>query len=73
MQGEILGINASVMALAQAIPAALTGFLGGISKEVPIIAAAACVAIAALMFWTMYRPPAGEPIEAGMAAPVAGH
>lgn len=56
MQGQILGINASVTALATAIPAALIGFLGGISKEVPIIAAVACCGMAAIIFRVMYRP-----------------
>ncbi len=56
IQGEVLGINASVQALAQTIPAALTGFLGGISRNVPIIAAAVTVGAAGLLFWFIYKP-----------------
>ena len=55
-QGELLGINASVAALAQAIPAILTGFLAGIAKEVPVLTAAGVVFVAAVLFWVMYRP-----------------
>ncbi|HSW36770.1 MAG TPA: MFS transporter [Candidatus Saccharimonadales bacterium] len=56
IQGEVLGINASVQALAQSIPAALTGYLGGISRNVPIIAASITVAVGGLLFWLLYRP-----------------
>ena len=55
-QGELMGINASVAALAQAIPAILTGFLAGIAKEVPVLTAAGVVFVAAVLFWVMYRP-----------------
>lgn len=57
MQGEALGIMASVQALAQAIPAALTGYLGGINRNVPIIAASITVALGGLLFLLIYRPP----------------
>ncbi len=56
MQGEVLGIMASVQALAQAIPAALTGFLGGINRNVPIIAASVTIAYGGLLFLFLYRP-----------------
>ncbi len=57
MQGEVLGIMASIQALAQAIPAALTGYLGGINRNVPIIAASITVAYGGLLFLFLYRPP----------------
>jgi len=56
IQGEVLGINASVQALAQTIPAALTGFLGGINRNAPIIMASITVAVAGLIFWLLYKP-----------------
>lgn len=56
IQGEVLGINASVQALAQAIPAALTGYLGGINRNVPVIAAAVTITFAAYLFWFLYKP-----------------
>lgn len=56
MQGEVLGIMASVQALAQSIPAAMTGFLGGINRNVPIIAASITIAYGGLLFLFLYRP-----------------
>ncbi len=56
IQGEVLGINASVQALAAAIPAALTGYLGGISRNVPVIAAAITIAYGGILFWYAYKP-----------------
>lgn len=56
IQGEVLGINASVQALAQAIPAALTGYLGGINRNVPIIAASITIGFGGYLFWFLYKP-----------------
>lgn len=56
IQGEVLGINASVQALAQTIPAALTGYLGGISRNVPVVAASGTVFLGGLIFWALYKP-----------------
>lgn len=56
MQGEVLGINSSVLALAQAIPAMLTGYLAGIDRNVPIIAASVAVGLGAIVFRIAYRP-----------------
>ncbi len=57
IQGEVLGIMASVQALAQAIPAALTGYLGGINRNAPIIVASITIAIGGILFWVIYKPP----------------
>ena len=56
IQGEVLGIMASVQALAQAIPAALTGYLGGINRNVPIIAASITIGLGGLLFIFIYKP-----------------
>ncbi len=56
IQGEVLGINASVQALAQTIPAVLTGYLAGINRNVPIIAAAITVLFGGYLFWFLYKP-----------------
>lgn len=64
MQGEVLGINASVQALAQSIPAALTGFLATASDSGPIIASSIAIMTGAIVFFVFYRPPsraAGTP------------
>lgn len=59
VQGEILGINGSVAALAQAIPPVLSGYLAGrLSPEAPLFLAALVVLWSGLMFITFYRRPA---------------
>ncbi len=74
IQGEVLGINASVQALAQSIPAALVGFLGGISQNIPILVAAATCCLSGIVFWTLYRP--GKHVldgESNTDTPVIAH
>lgn len=56
IQGEVLGIMASVQALAQSIPAALTGYLGGINRNVPIIVASVTIGLGGILFWLVYKP-----------------
>lgn len=56
IQGEVLGINFSVQALAQAIPAALSGYLAEISIRTPIIAGASIILLGGLWFVLVYRP-----------------
>lgn len=56
-RGEILGINASVSALAQAIPALLSGFIAVLLKPTtPIIFASAFIFLGALAFNRLYKP-----------------
>ena len=49
-QGEILGINQSIMSLAQAIPPIIAGFITSISLNLPTIFAAGSTLIAWLIF-----------------------
>lgn len=56
LQGEALGINASVMALAQAIPAIIAGYVATIGVNVPIFVASGIIAIAGISFWVLFRP-----------------
>jgi DHA1 family tetracycline resistance protein-like MFS transporter len=56
IQGEVLGINASVQALAQAIPAFLSGYLAEIGINMPVIAGGLVVVAGGLLFWALYRP-----------------
>ncbi|MEI6659897.1 MAG: MFS transporter [bacterium] len=59
MQGEILGINASVQALASFIPAILSGFIAAsLTPETPLIIAAVVILIGALSFNLLYKPQA---------------
>ncbi len=55
-QGEILGVTASVQALAQAIPAAVTGYIGTISRNMPLIVSSVVFGLGGVLFILFYRP-----------------
>ena len=56
IQGEILGINASVQALAQTIPPILSGFIAAnIGARVPIFVSGFTVILAGIVFVIFYR------------------
>lgn len=56
IQGEVLGINASVQALAQLIPPILSGFIAAaFTPETPLIVASAVVMLSGLLFITLYK------------------
>ncbi len=57
IQGEVLGINASVQSLAQAIPAAMSGYLAEIGVSTPVLAGGITVIAGGLLFLAIYRPP----------------
>jgi MFS transporter, DHA1 family, tetracycline resistance protein len=57
IQGEVLGINASVQSLAQTIPAILSGYLASISINTPILVGGSVVIASGLLFVTIYRAP----------------
>jgi MFS transporter, DHA1 family, tetracycline resistance protein len=58
IQGEILGINASVAAMAQAIPAILTGFIAAsLNPSSPSIVAACVIILGGIIFTAAYRKP----------------
>lgn len=60
IQGEILGINASVLALAQTIPPVLSGYIAAsIKPETPLIAASVVVFLSGVTFILFYKLPAG--------------
>ena len=56
MQGEALGINASVMALAQSIPAIISGYVATINDNLPILVASIVIALAGIAFWIFFKP-----------------
>jgi DHA1 family tetracycline resistance protein-like MFS transporter len=68
IQGEVLGINASVQALAQAIPAILSGYLAEVGINTPVIAGGLTVLAGGLLFWLLYRPAKHALHESGPAA-----
>lgn len=56
LQGEALGINASVMALAQSIPAILSGYVASVNEALPIVVGSAVVALGGIAFWLLFKP-----------------
>lgn len=57
IQGEILGINASVQALAQSIPPILSGYIAAsLTPETPIFVSSVVVLLAAVIFWLFFKP-----------------
>lgn len=57
IQGEILGINASVQALAQLIPPILSGFIAAsFTPETPLIVASVVIIFAGVLFISLYHP-----------------
>lgn len=59
VQGEVLGIGASVSALAISIPPLLAGFIAAaIAPEAPLPIASGCLFLSALVFLSAYRKPA---------------
>ncbi len=56
IQGEILGINASVQALAQAIPPMLSGYIAAVlTPEAPIVVSSLTVVLSAVLFFFLFR------------------
>ncbi len=57
MQGEVLGIEASVQALAQAIPAAISGYIATVDVNMPVIVGGSIIVIGGIIFNVFYRAP----------------
>lgn len=57
IQGEVLGIESSVQALAQAIPAIMAGYIATIGIYAPVIVGSAVIFVGAIIFSVFYRPP----------------
>jgi len=56
IQGEILGINSSVQALAQLIPPVLSGFIAAIfAPETPIVVASIIMVLSGVIFTLFYK------------------
>ncbi|HVU59473.1 MAG TPA: MFS transporter [Candidatus Saccharimonadales bacterium] len=54
-QGEVLGIEASVQALAQAIPAAIAGYVAAMGVNVPVVIGGIAVLGGGIIFNSFYR------------------
>jgi len=65
IQGEVLGINSSVAALAMSFPPILSGFIAAsISPYAPILVAGSIVVISGIFFWIFYKPHQIHPVHA---------
>jgi len=61
IQGKIFGINSSVQALAQTIPAIISGLIAAVlTPESPIIIASIFMVMGALVFIRLYKPHIGQ-------------
>jgi DHA1 family tetracycline resistance protein-like MFS transporter len=56
IQGEVLGIEASVQALAQGIPAAISGYIATMGINAPVIVGGSIMVFGGLMYNFLYRP-----------------
>lgn len=56
IQGEVMGLNSSVEAIAQGIPAILSGYIASISVWLPSTVSAVIIMLAAVLFITTYKP-----------------
>ena len=56
-QGEVLGIEASVQALAQAIPAVISGYIATIGINMPVIVGGAVIIFGGIFYNVFYRAP----------------
>ncbi len=56
IQGEVMGINSSVEALAQAIPAIMSGYIASVAVWMPSVVAAITMTLAGILFWILFKP-----------------
>lgn len=56
LQGEVLGINASVQALAGAIPAIMAGYIATLGINMPVIVGGSVIIVGGLLYIALYRP-----------------
>lgn len=56
IRGEVMGIYSSVEALAQGIPAVISGYIATIAVWMPSVIAATLMILSGLIFWATFRP-----------------
>lgn len=57
IQGEVLGINASVQALAMSIPPVLSGYIAAsITPSAPVYIASFVILLSGIVFWFSFKP-----------------
>lgn len=70
LQGEALGINASVMALAQSFPAILSGYIASVNDNLPIVVGSVVIALGGVAFWLFFKPGRDDEFAAPSGADV---
>jgi DHA1 family tetracycline resistance protein-like MFS transporter len=60
IQGEVLGIEASVQALAQAIPAIIAGYTATFGLNIPVIVGGSIIIVGGLIYNIFYKVPKRE-------------
>lgn len=56
IHGESLGINSSVMALAQTIPPVISGYVATINPHLPIFVGSSVMVLGGILFWVLFKP-----------------
>lgn len=69
-QGEVLGIEASVQSLAQAIPAIVSGYVATMGVNMPVIVGGVLIVLGGLLFALFYR--SSKRVDGEEAASVPG-
>lgn len=72
IQGEVLGIEASVQALAQTIPAIIAGYIATLGVNMPVLVGGTIVIAGGLMFNLRYKPQHHVLHQEDPVVPVAG-
>lgn len=57
IQGEVLGIDSSIQALAQSVPAIISGYVATLGINVPVLVGASVILAGGIMFNVLYREP----------------
>ena len=57
IQGEVLGIDSSVQALAQAVPAIISGYIATLGINMPVIVGGSVVIVGGIIFNVFYKQP----------------
>lgn len=56
IRGEVMGINSSANALAQALPGVMAGYIATSHAGLPILVGGLIIICAGLLFWVIYKP-----------------
>ncbi len=72
LQGEVMGVNSSFEALAQGIPAVMSGYIASVAVGLPTIVGSSLIAFAGFLFLYTFRPSMVRHHDQA-AAPMPGH